>query len=424
MKKVATLLQYIIIVCILFAGCSTNTNEEQTIVLKISDTDLVFDKAASNGNAGYLTSVNPFSNRTAFVEFGKLVGEESMYENSFFGFYDMNTKELVEIGEFARWVVSSHDNEIIMHNRYLYFCALFVADEVDYKEQITLLRMDIRDKKLEVIETIEDNTVHPLVYMSKLNENEFIAAFVKREDGNYSTNTAANTTRVVKYNDVTGESKTIIENKYVYTEGEVTSTGILLESVCGFDNKIYAVGRQMEEGQWHYYFYTYDSQGTMISQIEAPALEHTMKYSIVHGFYVVGNYFTLVQYETGKGALYKVSDNQVEVVVKQDEKMTFPNMSNLYSSEKTPYIYYSVNKHALGTEYSNTTDESLVYALSIETEEVKTINVDIDEERPYLDYILVDENGNLVIILLEDEFGDQAREYFISEETLQRLLGQ
>ena len=422
MKKTGALLLCILIIVTMFTGCSTNTNEEQTIVLEKSDTDLVFDKAASNGDAGYLTSVNPFSNRTGFVEFGKLVGEESMYENSFFGFYDMNTMELVEIGEFARWIVSSHDNEIIMHNRYLYFCALFVADDVDYKEQITLLRMDIRDKKLEVIETIEDETVHPLVHMSKLNENEFIVTFVKKEEDNYTTNTAANTTRVVKYDGVTGESKTIIENKYVYTEGESNSTGILLESVCGMDNMIYAVGRQMEEGEWHYYFYTYDNQGTMISQIEASALEHTMKYDVVHGFYVVGNYFTLVKYESGTQALYKIDDNQVKVVVNHDEKMSFPNMSNFYNSEKTPYIYYSVNQYASGSEHQNTTDSNPVYALNIETGVIKTIKVDIDKERPYLDYILVDENGNLIINLIEEEFGDQVRAYFISEETLQKLL--
>jgi hypothetical protein len=42
-------------------------------------------------------------------------------------------------------------------------------------------------------------------------------------------------------------------------------------------------------------------------------------------------------------------------------------------------------------------------------------------ERLHLDYILVDENGDL-INLLEEEFGDQVREYFISKEALQKVL--
>ena len=362
----------------LFSGCSTNVNEGQTIELKKSDAELVFDRASLQGDARYLKSLYQFSSKIEFLEYSKVINEGEPYTNSYYRFYNMNTKELVEIGKYAPWTVASHDSKIIMNDRYLYFFALFLIVEEDYKEQITLLRMDIQDKTFEVIEVIEDGSVHPFVYMSKLNENEFIATVVKPEKSNYTTNTAANTTRVIKYNGTTGKSETIIENKYVYTDGEADSAGTLLESVCGMDGKIYAVGRQMEANEWHYYFYTYDDQGSLLSRIEAPAIEHTMKNEAIHGFYVVGNYFTLVRYASGTQALYKVSDNQVELVIEHDEKMAFPNMNNFYSSEKISYIYYSANRYARGSEYQNTTDKSPIYALNITTGEIKEVYVDID----------------------------------------------
>ena len=420
MKKIISLLLCIIIVCTLLTGCNDNTTDDH-IVLKQSDVELVLDKATLEGDAKHLTSVTPFNNKTGFVVYDKRIdGGETYASASYFGAYDMETKELIEVGEYKPWITASFENSMIMNDRFLYFWALFWGDENNPNGQLNLIRMDVQDKKLEVLESMDGLSSYP-PYMSKLSENEFISVIVKQEAGD-EINVTASTTKIVKHDVITGEVKTIMEEKFSYIDGEQNSNGTLLESVCGIDNNIYAVGKQRDEGVWHYYFYTFDNEGKLISRIEAPALEHTMKYVMADGFYVVGNYFTLIKSGSGSQALYKISDNQIDVVVTHDEKMSFPDMSNFYSSEKTPYIYYSANRYAHDSEYQNTTDKSPVYALNIETGEIKTIKVDIDKERPYLDYILVDENGNLVVNLLEEEFGDQVREYFISKETLQKVL--
>ena len=420
MKKIITLLLCILVIGTLSVGCSNNDKGE--IILKKSDTELVFDRAAQKGDGKRLTSVYPFSNRSGFVMFDKRNDGGETFTDSYFGLYNMDTKELTEIGKYGPMLMGSLDNMIIMNDRYLYMWSTFlVGEEIQYG-QLALLRMDILDKKLEVIETIEDNTVSPLIYMSKLNENEFIATIVYKEEENYATNTAASTTRVIKYDSISRISQTIIENKYVYTVGEAESTGILLESVCSMDNKIYAVGRRMEDSEWHYYFYTYDDEGNLLSEVEAEALAHTMKDRVTQGFYVVGSYFTLTQYETGSSALYRIDDKQVEVVIKHEENMMFSNMSNLYRSEKSPYIYYMVNWNFYDEAFQNATENNQVSALNTATGQTSSIKTTIDDERPYLDYVFIDENGNLIISLIEQKFADQPREYFVSNETLQKLL--
>ena len=419
MKKIWSLLLCVFVVCALLVGCSNI--DADYISLRKSDTILIFDKGTLEGDSKYLTSIYPFSNKVGFVSYDKRF-EDELYPKSYFGFYNMDSQQLVEIGNYYPWVVASWDYCLIMNNRYLYFTALFLTGENYSKEQVSMLRMDILEKKLEVIKIANDEKVYPLIHMSKLNETEFIAHIVIREKSDNETNEIANTTQIVKFNSETGESKTIIEYKYSYVLGDADSNGILLESVCGIDNTIYAVGRRMEGNKWSYYLYVFDDHGNMLTEIEAPALAQTMEDKITQTFYVVGNYFTLGQYETGRQALYRIIDNKVEVVITLEERIIFPNMSNLYDSKKNPYIYYSTNWSIYEDLSSKKTESNPIYALNITTGEVKSISVDIDKERPYLDYLIVDENGNLIIALIEQEFGDKMRGYYISYNTLKELL--
>ena len=420
MKKNVFLLLCMLLVCALFTGCNKN---EQDIAVKPSDTQLVFDNHASQGDAKFLNSVYPFSNKTGFVSYsGKLPGDETYSNVYYFGTYNMDTKELIEAGKYNSWLYASEDGEIIMNDRYLYVWGSFRADEGTIGSQINLIRVDMLEKKTEVLDTINDNT-SSIPNMSKLSENELISIIVRHRDVDIVEGVTAYTTQIVKHNSITGEAKTIIENKYSYTEGDTDSDGILLESVCAIDGKVYAVARQKVKGEWKYYFDTYDDQGILLSRIDAPALEHSMKNNPAFSLYVVGNYFTITTTSMGKQAMYRINGDQIEVFIEHEQKMLFPNMSNLYSSENTPYVYYGMNVYAYSEFYQEMKENIPVYALKIDTGEIKTIKIDeIDQERPHLNRLYVDEIGNLVIVLTENKLDFLSREYFISSEALLKLL--
>lgn len=324
--------------------------------------------------------------------------------------YYAQTGEFKDCGEIEN-VPFYSGKTVILEGRYYYdWLSRFDNDRSDIA---SLVRVDAKNDTTEIVLDRED-TPNIQIPISKLNEEEIVWLIA-----NISENGDQRTSIIERYNIKTLEHKTLDEKSYqANTENNETYDVI---SAC--DGKIYAIGRELFETHYESYLYIMDSDGNVISEIEcsstignAPALGE---------LHVIGDYAIIKKSSTASDFIFKIEDEKLVAVPINiteegyNEGLLFASgIANISSAEKTPYLYYRcayISAHGKkGTP--------VIYALNTKSGESKEINVALDDDYQYLNYMCMDEKGNLMLSFIQDTESRAEKIYKLSAEALHTFL--
>lgn len=378
-----------------------NPKEPKRIAAK--QARLVFDRAAAQGAAKNIRYLNHFSGDLFCTSYAGLDGEPDS-SASRFAVYDGKTREMTPVGRIADTNVSSGD-AVFMDGRYFY--TWYGSADPGGSDINNLIRIDAKEKRFTVVEKRKNVTA--LINLSKLSATEFIGYVPSRTDDSVET-------EIEKYDGQTGKRKTILKNQFHYQEGEQNSRGTVLEVACAADGRIYGLGRQKMNGEDHCYLYTYDGSGKLLSQTEEPEIGKEIG-SPLH-MDMIGNLLVLTDYKSLRAALF-LRQGAHYVRVFGAEQFDFAGgLETLYDSAKTPYIYFQKNS----LDWPEEAGKSIFYAVHTQTGEITRLQADIDPQYPFLERIHMDEAGNLLLVYLQQMYGQDFRAYQVGGEALGRIL--
>jgi hypothetical protein len=275
--------------------------------------ELVYEDSTGNN-----PQIIGFSKKNAFME---LWGTTTI---DYFS-YNMDEKKTRKIGTTEMLTVGSA-SYVIMQDRYYYFTQKVI---INGNETIRLLKLDSKNNTLSITKSSKTNEESsPFVYLSKLNENEFLMVDM-----------IGFKTQVVRYNCNTDESVEIIS-----ATGKMVNniqTGNLLSKACAMDGKIYVLIHVITEQTNEYQINVYDREGKQIKTISAdaakPLFENTSPLRMVG----IGGYIVLENWNM-KSAIYKISGNEIVPIVPPEEKVDvfISGMESYYSSQNNKYIFF------------------------------------------------------------------------------------
>lgn len=378
-----------------------NPNEPKRITAR--QAKLVFDRAAAQGTAKNIRDLSRFSGDLFCTSYAGLDGEPDS-NASRFAVYDGRTGEMTPVGRIADTNVSSGD-AVFMDGRYYY--TWYGSADADGADINNLIRIDAKEKQFTIVEKRENVTA--LINLSKLSATEFIG-YVPSQEGDSVV------TEIEKYDGKTGKRKTILRNQFFYQEGAKNSRGTVLEVACAADGKLYGLGRQKKKGVAHCYLYAYDSSGRLLSQTEEPEIGKEIS-SPMH-MDMIGNLLILKDYQSLRAALFFRQGEHYVRVFGAEQYDFAGGLETLYDSAKTPYLFFQKNSLSWPEEAG----KSVFYAVHTQTGEITQLQADIDPQYPFLDRIHMDENGNLVLVYLQDMYGQNFKAYQVGGAVLKNVL--
>lgn len=364
---------------------------------------LVFDRAAAQGMAKNIRYLSHFSGDLFCTSYAGMDGKPDS-SASRFAVYDGKTREMTPVGRLADTNVSSGD-AVFMDGRYFY--TWYGSVDTDGAEINNLIRIDAKKKRFTVVEKRKNVTA--LINLSKLSATEFIG-YIPSQAGDSVV------TEIEKYDGRTGQRKTILKNEFFYQEGKQNSRGTVLEVACAADGRIYGLGRQKKNGADHCYLYTYDGSGKLLSQTEEPEIGKEIG-SPLH-MDMIGNLLVLTDYKSLRAALFLRQGAHYVRVFGAEQYDFAGGLESLYDSAKTPYLYFQKNSLSWPEEAG----KSVFYAVHTQTGEITRLQAEIDPQYPFLERIHMDENGNLLLVYLQQMDGQDFRAYQVGGEALGRIL--
>lgn len=332
------------------------------------------------------------------------------YDESIFDLTTGNISPIRVPANLTRWQTAS-GSSVTMHNRYLYKWASYSDDSsAGGMQDNKLTCLDVEKQEIQVIETLSLNT--PFIFLSKLNEDEFISSYCTIENKSEKTTTVS---VISKYNIKTGMKTEIIHESYRNEESWKNSEGILLENITAIDNKIYAFGRTRENSQYRYYLYVYDTNGKLEEKRSVQGLADILDNAQMYTIYVIGNYLMFVTWESSSYYIYKMGTNSIEQKMKGEySKTIFTVSDDSCNSSDFPYIYYY---NTLYTEDSK--PNYYVYGIEQSTGKAKCIELALHKEKKNIYDMKIDGRGNAIFTVTRNlDDSDNSAQFYVSRQTL------
>lgn len=415
---------FLFILCIIlfsfvFCSCSGNENtESDTSSQKGSqqnNTQYSFEitdlktraKPILNKVFDYTTEYNigvvDFNKDSFFISYSSGMGDNRSSAVSH-AVYDIEADSLYESGKTYNEIASSGANVIV--NDCLYFWYNTTDDSGNDINKLVMA--DGKNKSLKAI--AEKKYSNQLLRLDKLNENEFVT--------NYSImDEKSNSTVIEAYNVQEEKLRTLFTLKYSNLEDQPNSSGIVLETICAMDNKIYGIGREKYNYQYECYFYVFDTEGNLLKKINAPALAEALEDTIPLRLQVSGNYFGVTDYQL-KASLYKLDDDKITCIINPNEGYKFAlGAENFYTSESVPYFYYY-------SDYSSITkkDNRILYVFDTASGKTAKAEIKFDDNYLCLNYISTDEEGNLLICFDKDFCKFDYKYYYLDNMSIKNSM--
>lgn len=318
--------------------------------------------------------------------------------------YDIEADSLYEIGKTYNEIASSGANVIV--NDCLYFW--YNTTDESGNEINKLVMADGKNRSLKAIAEKKYST--QLLRLDKLNENEFITHYHIRDD-------KSNSTVIEAYNVREEKLRTLFTLKYTNVEEQPNSSGIVLETICAMDNKIYGIGREKHNYKYECYFYIFDTKGNLLKKINAPALEETLNDTIPLRLQVSGNYFGVTDYQL-KASLYRIDDDKITCIIHPNEGYKFAlGAENFYSSQNVPYFYYY-------SDYSTIeeSDNRVLYIFDTINGNRAKAEIKFDDNYHCLNYIATDEEGSLLFCFDKDFSKFDYKYYYIDHMSIENSI--
>mgnify|MGYP001225423835 CR=1 FL=1 len=364
---------------------------------------LLFDSSSAKGEAKKIRYLSNFCGDLFCMSYAGLDGEQDSNITSF-AIYDGKTQKATQVGQIANTTASSGD-AVFMDERYFY--TWYGSADAGGADINNLIRIDTKDKKFSVV--AKRKNVAALINLSKLSATEFIGYVPSQAEDSVVT-------EIEKYDGQTGERKTILKNEFFYQEGKQNSRGTVLEVACAADGKIYGLGRQKKNGEDHCYLYTYDGNGKLLSQTEEPEIGREIANPLHMD--LIGNLLVLKDHRNLRAALFLRQGAHYVRVFGAEQYDFAGGLETLYDSAKTPYLYFKKNS----LDWPEEAGKSVFYAVHTQTGEITRLQAEIDPQYPFLDQIHMDEDGNLLLVYLQQMYGQDFKAYQVSGEALGRIL--
>lgn len=390
----------------LTAPSQTDSQQNNTQYFEITDLK-ARAKPILNKVFDYTTEYNigvvDFNKNSFFISYSSGMGDNRGSEVSH-AVYDIETDSLYESGKTYNEIASSGTNVIV--NDCLYFW--YNATDNSGNEVNKLVMTDGKNRSLKAI--AKKKYSNQLLRLDKLNENEFITHYHIRDE-------KSNSTVIEAYNVHEEKLRPLFNLKYSNLEDQPDSSGIVLETICAMDNKIYGIGREKHNYQYECYFYVFDTDGNLLKKINAPALEESLNNTIPLRLQVSGNYFGVTDYQL-KASLYRIDDDKITCMIHPNEGYKFAlGAENFYTSESVPYFYYY-------SDYSSLTedDNRILYVFDTASGNTAKAEIKFDDNYRCLNYISTDEEGNLLICFDKDFNKFDYKYYYLDNMNIKNLM--
>lgn len=390
----------------LTAPSQTDSQQNNTQYFEITDLK-ARAKPILNKVFDYTTEYNigvvDFNKKFFFISYSSGMGDNRGSEVSH-AVYDIETDSLYESGKTYNEIASSGTNVIV--NDCLYFW--YNTTDNSGNEVNKLVMTDGKNRSLKAI--AKKKYSNQLLRLDKLNENEFITHYHIRDE-------KSNSTVIEAYNVHEEKLRPLFTLKYSNLEDQPDSSGIVLETICAMDNKIYGIGREKHNYQYECYFYVFDTDGNLLKKINAPALEESLNDTIPLRLQVSGNYFGVTDYQL-KASLYRIDDDKITCMIHPNEGYKFAlGAENFYTSESVPYFYYY-------SDYSSLTedDNRILYVFDTASGNTAKAEIKFDDNYRCLNYISTDEEGNLLICFDKDFNKFDYKYYYLDNMNIKNLM--
>lgn len=390
----------------LTAPSQTDSQQNNTQYFEITDLK-ARAKPILNKVFDYTTEYNigvvDFNKDSFFISYSSGMGDNRGSE-VYHAVYDIETDSLYESGKTYNEIASSGTNVIV--NDCLYFW--YNTTDNSGNEVNKLVMTDGKNRSLKAI--AKKKYSNQLLRLDKLNENEFITHYHIMDE-------KSNSTVIETYNVHEEKLRPLFTLKYSNLEDQPDSSGIVLETICAMDNKIYGIGREKHNYQYECYFYVFDTDGNLLKKINAPALEESLNDTIPLRLQVSGNYFGVTDYQL-KASLYRIDDDKITCMTHSSEGYKFAlGAENFYTSESVPYFYYY-------SDYSSLTedDNRILYVFDTASGNTAKAEIKFDDNYRCLNYISTDEDGNLLICFDKDFCKFNYKYYYLDNMNMKNSM--
>ena len=311
-------------------------------------------------------------------------GDESYYS------FDLQTKQMKKFGEILHWKSGSGDF-LIMDDRYLYAAALAGDPQLC---QFYGFSLDGGPKKI----IDKSNAIHvPFQFLSQYNNDVMVLHIFDASPGEEEICDYY----LKKYNIRTGAYETIVSCTYNLTAQE----GKSISTVFCNNDKIYAIsGQNIEE---------YDIDGNLLTSYSAkPAFVRAARNSDgLWRMYIYDDYF-IFSTLNGNALIFRQKNGELEGIKTLE---LFQPQVSISNPHKTPdYIFLASTDNA---------DKLKIFDIKNET--IHTFEFALDETCRYLVKLVVDDEGNIVVLLSSSKLYDDnatMKYFYLSAEEIKQQL--
>jgi hypothetical protein len=315
--------------------------------------------------------------------------------------YDIKTGEFNELKyppTLPDWTVAT-PSYAVFKDKYLYEWKSY-SQASDFHE-VKLTCTNIETGEVSVVAEKKLNT--PFVWICKLSEDSFLSYYLTTID---SDKTEYATVTVAEIFDLQGNSKEIIREKYENDKSWSNSDGTLIERVTTYNGKIYGIGRKNIYGTYPYFLYEYDKDGTMLSTKSLKGLGDIIDNEMPNLFHIVGDYMIIQTYATLTYYIFKITDENVELIAKDD-------VGKLHYGIYNNIIYYTesnVNRFSGISDYNSRP----IYMINTESGTTRAIEWEAPFEEAYFYAFKTLSDGDLLLIYCEKELDPMKTIQFIA----------
>lgn len=365
----------VFLTCLYLTACSTEIHNSNNIDL-------------SQINETYSSVFSPSEDILAVLGDKLLLHNYDTLKNEYL-LFDINEGKTTEYNDENRCMVSSASFVNVNDS---YYISEVVVDNSDNSEKLRIIELN-RDGDIRIIRKINmTEEVSPFIYFAKYDHDSFL--LIHRIG-------------LKTYIDMFNCKERKFSRFLTLESTEKKET--YLEKVSVNNEKVYVT--VFEEGKYYLKIYNKDRCLIATLQLDIPLLRE----SAILQFYVV-NDLLLFENWNSEQALYKLQNNTLNEIPLGEKRIVSTGLSNIYK-EGTRYIFLTDGNGVLSEETPNNN----LYALDLETCEIKYKEIVIGKELPCIYSSFYCENGSLVLSIKDDISSQKTVSYILDDDFLCRV---
>ena len=310
--------------------------------------------------------------------------------------------ELLSSDNLDNWEVGS-GSTVVLQNRYLYEWKSYSSEESGYNVKLT--KIDVENRTTEIVDELNYST--PLIYMCKISDTELLSYSITQAPSDKTEYAVISSAWIYNIN---GEKREIINEKYENDASWTDSDGILIERFAVKDGEIYGLGRRLISGQYKFFLYHYDKNGTLLNEETLIGFEKIIGPEQPLELRLIGDYIALRTYESLTTYICKKSVNGIELIMKGADRQVQYAVTNKYIF----FIENNVNVYSGEIEQKNCP----LYTVDIQNDKIYANDFSVPLKDPYFVNIQSLSNESMLISYCDNGVYDplKLKQFVITED--------